>query len=103
MPFNIANRRVVPLKHLPPDTVFTENVNTAINAHEAKTDPHPIYLTQAEGDALYTLPQTTLPSKIVAPTTFVVAAGRQLIVADMLEIEDGATLSIEDGGLVALI
>ena len=31
------------------------NINTAIDAHRAESNPHAIYLTQAEGDVLYSL------------------------------------------------
>ena len=31
------------------------NINTAIDAHRAESNPHAIYLTQAEGDAIYSL------------------------------------------------
>lgn len=41
-----------------------DDIEDAIDAHEAAANPHPTYLTQAEGDALY-----VLAGKILAPCT----------------------------------
>ncbi|MCC3508289.1 MAG: hypothetical protein EAZ86_19365 [Oscillatoriales cyanobacterium] len=58
---------------LPPELAWDSEVSQAITNHEAKTDPHPTYLTQAEGDGRYrqsgtALTDADIPSAIARDT-----------------------------------
>ncbi|MCC3523969.1 hypothetical protein [Microcoleus sp. PH2017_20_SFW_D_A] len=58
---------------LPPELAWDSEVAQAIANHEAKTDPHPTYLTQAEGDGRYrqsgtALTDADIPSAIARDT-----------------------------------
>ncbi|WP_293134642.1 hypothetical protein [Microcoleus sp. bin38.metabat.b11b12b14.051] len=43
----------IPEPSIPPEIARDAETATAIANHEAKADPHPVYLTQAEGDGRY--------------------------------------------------
>jgi hypothetical protein len=47
----------------------------AITTHEAAANPHPTYLTQAEGDALYEPKGVTVTPTYTAPSTLTVTTG----------------------------
>jgi hypothetical protein len=52
---------------LPPELAWDSEVTAAIADHEAKTDPHPVYLTQAESEEM--IRQALVKSLSVAPRT----------------------------------
>ncbi|MEG3900004.1 MULTISPECIES: tail fiber domain-containing protein [unclassified Microcoleus] len=71
----IKKQRAITAADLPPENAMDVEVSAAINAHAGATDPHPIYLTQLEGDGRYRQSATAitdaeLPATIARDTEF---------------------------------
>lgn len=66
------------------------DIAAAIAAHEAAANPHPIYLTQTEADALY---GRFIPTYIASGTTFTVPANTQALFSHPIEIDGTLDIS----------
>ena len=63
-------------------------VTAAVAAHVAATDPHPVYLTQVEGDGRYrqttvALTDTDIPAAIARDSEVTAAVAAHVVVADL--------------------
>lgn len=77
----------------------------AFAAHEAATNPHPIYLTEAEADAKYTPPPSApvAPPAVTAPASYGVPAGTVLTTLTTTNNPNPANTFISSGAVYKIV